>query len=61
MLRGIVVLIRERKKTLFCISMAVTRMPQVREMAQSRDLQGTKLALEKAAIKVREAAFTSSG
>lgn len=30
-------------------------------MAQNRDLQGTKTALEKATIKIREAAFTSSG
>eukprot|EP00903_Cladosiphon_okamuranus_P005962 g5886.t1 len=30
-------------------------------MAQNRDIQGTKTALEKATIKIREAAFTSSG
>lgn len=34
---------------------------KVRAMAQNRDLQGTKTALEKATVKVREAAFTSSG
>lgn len=30
-------------------------------MAQNRDLKGTKTALDKATVKIREAAFTSSG
>eukprot|EP00752_Nemacystus_decipiens_P018736 g16797.t2 len=37
------------------------RLSKVRAMAQKRDLQSTKVALDKATVKIREAAFTSSG
>ncbi|CAN0033752.1 unnamed protein product, partial [Ectocarpus sp. 4 AP-2014] len=43
------------------VGSAVMRLSKVRAMAESRDLQNTKSALGKATIKIREAAFTSSG